>query len=63
MTWSRRWGLRPGMGVTPPFLMEHLRIGKTEAVNEMQSAGFRLERMVDLDLDLEQSYLAVFQRP
>ena len=56
-------GLRPGMGVTPPFLMEHLRIGKTEAVNEMQSAGFRLERMVDLDLDLEQSYLAVFQRP
>ena len=54
-------GLRPGMGVTPPFLMEHLRIGKTEAVNEMQSAGFRLERMVDLDL--EQSYLAVFRRP
>ena len=48
-------------GVTPPFLMEHLRIGKTEAVEEIESAGFTLER--EVDLDLEQSYLAIFQRP
>ena len=48
-------------GVTPPFLMEHLRVGKTEAVEEIESAGFRLERMVDIGL--EQSYLAVFTRP
>ena len=48
-------------GVTPSFLMDHLRIRKTEAVEEIQSAGFTLERMVDLDL--EQSYLAVFERP
>ena len=48
-------------GVTPPSRMDHLRIGKTEAVEEIQSAGFTLERMVDLDL--EQSYLAIFRRP
>ena len=48
-------------GVTPPSRMEHLRLGKAAAVEEIQAAGFRLERMVDLDL--EQSYLAVFQRP
>ena len=48
-------------GVTPPGLMEHLRVGKAEAVDEIVSAGFRLER--EVDIDLEQSYLAIFQRP
>lgn len=48
-------------GVTPAGLMEHLRTGKAGAVEENLAAGFRLER--EADIGLEQSYLAVFQRP
>ena len=48
-------------GVTPPGLMEHLRIGRAGAIDEMRAAGFRLER--EADIGLQQSYLAVFQRP
>ena len=47
-------------GVTPPARMAHLRVGKAEAVEEILSAGFRLER--EVDLDLAESYLAIFQR-
>ena len=47
-------------GVTPAGRMAHLRVGKAEAVEEMLSAGFSLER--EVDLDLAESYLAIFQR-
>ena len=48
-------------GVTPAGLMEHLRTGKAGAIEENLAAGFRLER--EADIGLEQSYMAVFQRP
>ena len=47
-------------GITPPGLMEHLRIGRAGAIEEVQAAGFRLER--EAEIGLEQSYLAVFSR-
>ena len=48
-------------GVTPASRMEHLRLGKAEAVEEMEAAGFTLARIVDIDF--EENYLAVFRRP
>ena len=48
-------------GVTPPGRMAHLRVGKAGAVEEILSAGFSLER--EVDLDLADSYLAIFGRP
>ena len=48
-------------GVTPPGRMAHLRVGRAEAVDEILSAGFALER--EVGLDLADSYLAVFRRP
>ena len=48
-------------GVTAPGRMAHLRLGKEEAVEENLAAGFRLER--EADIGLEQSYLAIFQKP
>ena len=47
-------------GVTPPSRMDHLRIGRAEAVEEIERAGFTLEEIVDLDF--EQNYMAVFRR-
>ena len=48
-------------GVTPPGRMEHLRLGKDEAVEEVLTAGFRLERVADINL--EESYMAIFRKP
>jgi predicted methyltransferase len=48
-------------GVTPPGRMEHLRVGQTEALEEIQEAGFTLDELVDLDL--VENYMAVFLRP
>ena len=48
-------------GVTPPGRMEHLRLGKAEAIEEIEAAGFTLEKMVDADF--EENYMAVFRRP
>ena len=48
-------------GVTSPSRMDHLRLGKAEAMQEILAAGFTLER--DIDLDFEENYLAVFGRP
>ena len=48
-------------GITPPTLMEHLRIDRAGAIEEIRAAGFTLER--EADVGLEQSYLAIFQRP
>ena len=47
-------------GVTPPSRMEHLRLGKAEAVEEIEAAGFTLEKVVDVDF--EENYMAVFRR-
>jgi predicted methyltransferase len=68
---SIRQALRPGgrwvvldydevPGVTPPGRMEHLRLGKVEAIAEIVAAGFKLERVVDLGL--RENYLAIFNR-
>ncbi len=48
-------------GVTPPGRMNHLRLGKAEAIAEIEAAGFTLEQ--DVDLDLDENYLAIFRRP
>jgi hypothetical protein len=38
-----------------------VRLGKAEAVEEIQAAGFTLEKLVDLGF--EENYMAVFRRP
>jgi predicted methyltransferase len=48
-------------GVTPPSRMEHLRLGKAEAIREIVAAGFALERVVDIGL--MDNYLVIFRRP
>jgi predicted methyltransferase len=48
-------------GVTPASRMDHLRLGKAEAIAEMEAAGFTLARIVDVDF--EENYMAVFRRP
>ncbi len=48
-------------GVTPPSRMDHLRLGKAEAVEEIEAAGFTLEKFVDLDF--VENYIAIFRRP
>ena len=48
-------------GVTPPSRMDHLRLGKAEAVEEIEAAGFTLEQFVDLDF--VENYIAIFRRP
>lgn len=48
-------------GVTPPRRMDHLRIGKTEAIEEILAAGFTLE--AEPDLGFTENYLAIFRRP
>jgi predicted methyltransferase len=48
-------------GVTSPSRMDHLRLGKAEAMQEILAAGFTLDR--DIDLDFKDNYLAVFRRP
>jgi len=48
-------------GVTSDSRMDHLRLGKAEAMGEILEAGFLLER--EIDLDFEENYLAVFRRP
>jgi predicted methyltransferase len=47
-------------GVTPPNRMNHLRIGKAEAIAEIEAAGFILEQ--DIDLNFAENYLAIFRR-
>jgi len=48
-------------GVTPPRRMDHLRIGKSEGIEEILAAGFTLE--AEPDLGLKENYLAIFRRP
>ncbi len=48
-------------GVTSPGRMNHLRLGKVEAIAEIEAAGFTLEQ--DVDLDFDENYLAIFRRP
>jgi len=48
-------------GVTSPGRMDHLRVGKVEAIAEIEAAGFTLEQ--DVDLDFDENYLAIFRRP
>jgi predicted methyltransferase len=48
-------------GVTPAGRMNHLRIGKAEAIAEIEAAGFSL--VEEVDLDLSENYLAIFTRP
>lgn len=48
-------------GVTAPGRMDHLRLGKAKAMEEILAAGFTLER--EVDLNLKDNYLAVFRRP
>ena len=48
-------------GVTPASRMDHLRLGKAEAIAEMEAAGFTLARIVDIDF--EENHMAVFRRP
>ncbi|MGI9258382.1 MAG: class I SAM-dependent methyltransferase [Gammaproteobacteria bacterium] len=48
-------------GVTPAGRMNHLRLGKAEAIAETEAAGFELAE--DLDLGLNENYLAIFRRP
>ena len=48
-------------GVTAASRMQHLRLGRAEAIEEIEQAGFSLEQLVDLDL--QENYLAIFTRP
>ena len=48
-------------GVTSSARMEHLRLGRAEAVDEIEAAGFMLETIVDLDF--VENYMAIFRRP
>lgn len=48
-------------GVTPPSRMEHLRLGRAEAIAEIEAAGFVLES--EPDIGLSENYLAIFRRP
>lgn len=48
-------------GVTPAGRMSHLRVGKSEAIAEVEEAGFTL--INDVDLGLTENYLAIFRRP
>ncbi len=48
-------------GVTPAGRMNHLRLGKTEAIAEIEAAGFTL--IEEANLDLTENYLAIFRRP
>ncbi len=48
-------------GVTPPGRMDHLRIGRAEAIAEIEAAGFVLES--EPDIGLVDNYLAIFSRP
>jgi predicted methyltransferase len=47
-------------GVTPEGRMEHLRLGKDDAIREIVAEGFQLEQ--DLDLGLRENYLAIFSK-
>ncbi len=48
-------------GITPPGRLNHLRLGKNEAIAEIEAAGFTLEQ--EMDLDFEENYMAIFRRP
>jgi len=48
-------------GVTPGGRMNHLRLGKAEAIAEIEAVGFAL--VEDVDLDFAENYLAIFRRP
>jgi predicted methyltransferase len=48
-------------GVTPPGRMDHLRLGRAEAIAEIEAAGFVLES--EPDIGLVDNYLAIFRRP
>lgn len=48
-------------GVTPPSRMDHLRIGRAEAIAEIEAAGFVLDS--EPDIGLAENYLAIFRRP
>lgn len=48
-------------GVTSPDRMNHLRIGRAEAIAEIEEAGFVLEE--EPDIGLVDNYLAIFRRP
>jgi SAM-dependent methyltransferase len=47
-------------GVTPGGRMNHLRLGKVEAIREIVAEGFQLER--DVDLNFRENYLAIFSK-
>lgn len=68
---SIRRALRPGgrlvildyeriPGVTPPSRVEHLRLGKAEAISEVTANGFTLER--EPAIGLKENYFVVFRR-
>jgi SAM-dependent methyltransferase len=47
-------------GVTPAGRMDHLRLGKSDAIREIVANGFQLER--DVDLAMRDNYLAIFSK-
>lgn len=66
-------GLKPGgrfviidfekiEGVSREWTMSHVRAGKSQVIDEVQSAGFGLLEEIDVE-ELEENYFLVFQRP
>jgi len=47
-------------GATPARIMHHMRLGKAEAIREIEAAGFRLAEEKKL---LKENWFAVFTRP
>ena len=70
---SLRIALRPGgrlvvldfdriPGVSSDWILEHVRAGQATVVDEIERAGFVLERELE-DVPLEENYLLVFRSP
>jgi predicted methyltransferase len=70
---SIRDALRPGgrlvvvdferiPGVSRDWILGHVRAGKDDVIAEIEQAGFRLEREVEID-GLDENYLLRFDRP